>query len=106
MITAALLALAAAQPLPETRIPFFAADGAIDRQIVGKRDVYVRSKLGTWYHARTQDPCSRLSTATAINYETAPNGDLDRHSAIIVEGQRCQLESLVAEAPPPRPKRR
>ncbi len=67
----------------------------------GKNGVYVRGDTGKWYYARTQVECSRLRPATSLSFANTRHGDLDRFSALRIEGWRCPLDSVTESAPPP-----
>ena len=60
-----------------------------------------------WYRADLFAPCRNLPYATAIGFESNPTGEFNRFSRIVVEGEPCQLKSLVrVDAPPAKAKKR
>ncbi|HEX8257795.1 MAG TPA: DUF6491 family protein [Allosphingosinicella sp.] len=115
----AILALAAAAglagassaqpPIPapeaEASIPF-AHQRIRSFRSLDDRSVYIRvgSRLrGEWYHATTAVPCRELPYALAIGVDRfSTTGTLDRFSTLLVDGERCPLQSLVRSGPPPR----
>lgn len=91
---------AAAQSAPaETRVPEMGR--FIEWRADGEQGVFIRAYNGRWYYARTESPCARLDSTQRLNFQTAPNGDLDRFGAVVAEGWRCQLSSVVESGPPP-----
>ena len=108
ILAAALLAAAGAAgaqppaPPEETGIAFANRDGISEWKVVGEDRIYLRSATGQWYLARTTAPCRRMKSAMALGFDTAGTDRLDRFGAIIAEGRRCPIASLVRapEAPP------
>jgi hypothetical protein len=94
-------ALAQAEgPPPEARVPDMAR--FIETVRDGEQGVYIRAYNGRWYYARTQSECPRLGYGNGrLSFRTAPNGDLDRHGAVVADGWRCQLASVIESGPPP-----
>ena len=81
-------------PFPGFRIRNFHADG---------RDVvYLQDQKRDWYRADLIGPCTGLPFARAIGIDTRGSSSFDRFSAVIVEGDRCQLLSLTRSAGPPK----
>lgn len=113
---APLLALAAcdttgSEPLSggdgaETAIPFVRSNGILDWRAAGDGALYIRGQSGDWYFVRTMGPCPRLKTAITLGFVTSAGDQLDRYGAILAEGQRCQVRSIVKSGPPPEPERR
>ncbi|HEV2745716.1 MAG TPA: DUF6491 family protein [Allosphingosinicella sp.] len=70
------------------------------------RSVYLRvgsRSRGEWYRATTLHPCMELPYALAIGIaDVSVTGTLDRFSTLLVDGQRCPLQSLVRSGPPPK----
>jgi hypothetical protein len=103
LAAAAILAAAPALAHPaaktEARIPRMA--NFLEWVADGDRGLYIQAESGKWYYASTRGPCARLSSATALSFQTAPNGDLDRYGAIRSEGWRCLLSSVTQSGPPP-----
>ncbi|MDB5722766.1 MAG: hypothetical protein JWP15_3384 [Alphaproteobacteria bacterium] len=85
----------------ETGIPYASSDGIIDWKVVGRSSLYLLSARGDWYLARTTAPCPRMLTAMALGFDTAGTDRLDRFGAIVAEGRRCPIASLVRAPEPP-----
>lgn len=86
----------------ESAIPFVSSTGVIEWRVVDERSLYVQAVTGQWYVVRTMGNCGRLRTAVSLGFVTAPGIDeLDRFGAILAEGRRCQIESVVRSTPPP-----
>jgi hypothetical protein len=83
----------------ETRIPRIS--GFLDYIPDPKKGVYIRGDTGKWYYARAEQPCPRLRTTANLHFVGTVQNSLDRYSAIIVEGWRCQLTSVVESPAPP-----
>jgi hypothetical protein len=102
----ALAACTAANTAGETSIPFVASNGIIDWRADGDEALFIRGVGGHWYHVLLMGPCPTLRTATSLGFEASPLGELDHHSAIFAQGERCQISSVTrSEAPPPKRKR-
>lgn len=94
---------AAAGEAGETTIPAVATSGILEWRAGGQDLLYIRSFLGKWYRVQLMGRCARLDDATGLTFETSALGELDRHSAIIAEGERCPISSIVrVDAPPPK----
>jgi hypothetical protein len=101
---------AAAAPVDEareTRIPFVTSMSHIEWKAASDDSLYLRGGKGEWYFVRTANRCTRLLVARGIGFHASAGGQLDRHSAIMVQGVRCPVASIVrSEGPPPRKARR
>ena len=104
-LLAAFLAGASA-PAPATDVGRETAIPRISRYLDWvadpKKGVYVRADTGKWYYARTDAPCPRLRATSNVHFIGTLQNQLDRYSAIMVEGWRCQIASVVESPPPPR----
>jgi hypothetical protein len=89
----------------ESAVPFVRSDGVHDWKADGNRGLYIQGIDGRWYYARTSGPCGRMITAVTLGFETRGIDELDRHGAILVEGWRCPLVSVVHSSAPPRKRR-
>lgn len=67
----------------------------------GRETVYIQDRARRWYRASVIGPCNNLPWAQAIGVERRGVGTLDRFSTLIVEGDRCQLNSFVRVSGPP-----
>lgn len=86
---------------PQATIPDMAR--FIEWRADGDNALYIRAYNGRWYYATTRDTCRRLGNTQRLSFRTKFNGDLDRTGAVIAEGWRCQLSSVVeSDGPPPR----
>lgn len=85
----------------ETSIPYVASNGIAEWQAEGDEALYIKDVMGQWYHVRTMGTCSRLRTAISLGFVTSALDHLDRHGAIIAEGQRCPLASVTRSGGPP-----
>lgn len=91
----------------ETAIPFINSISNIEWKAASDDSLYVRGGKGEWYFVRTTNRCSRLRAAHGIGFQTSALGQLDRHGAIMVQGVRCPVASIVAsDAPPEKPRRK
>jgi uncharacterized protein YceK len=98
---------AMAQQAPaETSIPFVSSIGSVEWERASDNALYVRGGNGRWYFVRTMNICTRLRTSLALGFETSALDQLDRHGAILVQGQRCPVESVTRSDGPPRKARR
>jgi hypothetical protein len=79
-------------PLPNFRIRNFRADS--------RNVVYIEDRRRNWYRAEVIGPCTDLPFAHAIGIDTRGSSSFDRFSAIIVRGDRCQLNSLTRSEKP------
>ena len=92
---------ASAKPDGETAIPFASSNGIADWKVSADNLVYIKAINGDWYLVRTMADCPRLYTARALGFVTR-GGQLDRHGAILAEGHRCAVDSVVRSGPPPK----
>ena len=104
---AAVAASAAGAAAPEagkgeTAIPFISSLTEIEWKGVSNDAAYVRGGRGEWYLVRTSNRCPRLRSASALGFETSALNQLDRHGALLVEGERCPVASVTRSGPPPK----
>ena len=90
----------------EARIPFVSLNGVRNFHAVGKDVVYIQDARRNWYRASLMTSCLNLPFAQAIGVDTRGTNSLDRFSTLILEGERCQLQSLVRSGPPPKKEKR
>ena len=93
---------AAAGEPGETAIPFVNSISNLEWEAASDDSLYVRGGKGEWYFVRTSNRCTRLQAARAIGFHTSALGQLDRHGAILVQGVRCPVASIVRSDGPPR----
>jgi hypothetical protein len=106
IIPAVLLSgVAAAQPAgpegQEASIPRIHLDNLRRFRAEGTDTLYLQA-AGQWYRASLVGGCKELPWATRIGFDTRGGRTLDRLGTILVEGDRCDIESLVRSGPPPR----
>jgi hypothetical protein len=86
----------------ETAIPFISSTEVIEWRVRDERSLFVHGITNQWYLVTTMGSCGRLRTANTLGFVTARGtDDLDRHGAILAEGQRCQIASVTRSEPPP-----
>lgn len=85
----------------ETSIPFADMGGIRDWSAIDDTTLYVQDIRRNWYIAKLIAPCTDLTFATTIGFETKGVNRLDKFGAVVVGGQRCALSSFVASGPPP-----
>jgi hypothetical protein len=97
---------AAANDMPgETAIPFINSISNVEWEAASNDSLYLRGGKGEWYFVRTANRCNRLLAARAIGFDTSALGQLDRNSAIMVQGVRCPVASIVrSDGPPEKPR--
>jgi hypothetical protein len=94
-----------AAPDEEVRIPF-AQFGAIRSfHAVGDDVVYLQGRRRTWYRAQLHGPCLGLGSALRIGLDQRYSATLDNSSTLIVDGERCAIQSITRSGPPPRRRR-
>jgi len=87
----------------ETSIPFIGTVGLHDFQADGDRGVWLQDQRRKWYYARISGICTGLPSAIRIGVDTRFAGSsLDRTGELLVDGQRCRIDSLVTSAGPPK----
>lgn len=90
----------------ETQI-VFPTQGAIRNfEPDGNDGLWLEDRQRRWYYAEIAGDCQELNFAQAIGFDTRGALWLDRFSAILVNGERCLISSLMtAEKPLPRKER-
>ena len=87
----------------EARIPFAHLRGGIRSFHADDYDtVYIQDRRRDWYRAEIAGYCQALPWALRIGVDTRGSSTFDRFSALIVEGDRCQLISLTRSEKPVR----
>jgi Family of unknown function (DUF6491) len=104
-LAAASAVAAADRAIGETVIPFVGSMSNIEWKAASDDSLYLRGGRGEWYFVRTSNRCSRLRSSLAIGLQTSALGQLDRHGAIMVQGVRCPVASIVrSDGPPKKPR--
>jgi hypothetical protein len=110
LLAAAVPAMASPARAPageEARIPFVNFGGIRNFEANEDDVVYLEDRRRNWYRAEVIGPCLGLRWAHRIGVDTHGSSSFDRFSALIVDGDRCQLTSLVrSEKPPKRGKKK
>lgn len=91
----------------ETSIPFIGTIGLYNFEADGDRGVWLQDQQRRWYYATVVGPCTGLPFAVRIGVDTRFGGSqLDRTGTLLVDRQRCPINSLVASnGPPPKAKK-
>ena len=95
----------APRPANETVIPFMSSLSEIEWQAASDDSLYVRGGNGDWYFVRTTNRCTRLKTSLALGFDVSAADQLDRHGAVLVQGQRCPVASITRSEEPPKRRR-
>jgi hypothetical protein len=110
MLTAIAAAAALASPIAaspaqapgkEASIPFARLQGVRDFRPVADDVVYLQDRSFRWYRASLYQPCFRYRHVNKIGIYDRGN-TVDRFSSLLVDGQRCRIQSLVRSGPPPK----
>ena len=103
---------AAAQPASESltevreaRIPFLHIGRARTFRAIDDETLYIRATTRRWYRVKTLGPCPNLPWARQIGVDTF-GSVFDRSSFLLVDGDRCALQSVVESGEPPKRSRR
>lgn len=102
LAAAAVPACATERSGGETVIPFMSSLNAVEWEAVSDDSLYLRGPKGDWYFIRTMNRCSRLRSSPGIGFQTSARDQLDRHGAILVQGVRCPVASIVRSDGPPK----
>jgi hypothetical protein len=91
----------------EVRVPFLHVGRFRTFRATDNRTLYIRATNRRWYRITTMGPCPNLPWARAIGIDNHGGVTLDRFSTLIVEDDRCPVQSVVRSSePPPRRARR
>ena len=84
-------------------IPFIRFNAIQDFEADNDKGVYLQDQQRRWYYASLIGPCTALPFATKIGVDTRFAGDtLDSTGTLLVDGDRCKIDRLVASGPPPK----
>ena len=85
----------------EESIPFAQLGGIDDWRADGTKALYIKGRRNNdWYYAKLMSTCQGLNFAQAIGFRNEANGEFSKFSTILVDGQLCQLTSLVKSEKP------
>ena len=86
----------------EVSIPFANHGGIRDWQADRDRGLWIQDIHNKWYYATVMSPCIGLNFANSIGFDTRPQGNFDRFSAIVVPREgRCTIQTLRPSGAPP-----
>jgi hypothetical protein len=112
LAAAALAAPVSAKPAPapapsgplgrEVQIPFVNFGGVRNFHADGRDAVYLQDRSRRWYRATLIGPCLGLPFANAIGIDSRGSTVVDRFATLIVEGDRCKIDSLTRSDGPPK----
>ena len=88
-----------AQP-NESYVPNVRSEGIEAWAADGEHGVYILSRTGQWYYALMANRCRRLRSAVSISFDAQGPDRLDRNGAVIVDGWRCPIASVVRSETP------
>jgi Family of unknown function (DUF6491) len=86
----------------EARIPFADSIGIHNFQADGYEAIWIQDQHRRWYHAKLMRRCFDLPFAQEVGFDPGGTSTLDKFGSIIVGHDRCQIQSLVTSAPPPK----
>lgn len=87
---------------PQVSIPFVDHGNIRDFHAVSDGTVFLQARNRQWYRAELFGPCFGLPFASVIGVDARPLGRLDRFGTIVVDGERCKIESLTPSESPRR----
>lgn len=99
MTAGTVMAADTGQP-KEASIPFADMGSIRNFDPVDSHTLLIEDVHGQWYRASLMGPCIDLPFATAVGFDVGGTRTLDRFSSVIVNGNRCAFESLVATDTP------
>ena len=86
----------------ETSIPFIGTIGLYNFEADSDRGVWLQDQRRYWYYARISGVCPGLLSAIRIGVDTRFGGSsLDRTGQLLVDRDRCYIDSLTKSAGPP-----
>ena len=96
----------AAPAAQEARIPFLHISRFRTFRAVDRETLYIENRRNDWYRITTLGHCPGLPFAMTIGVDTRGSPTLDRFSTLVVDGDRCAIQSVVRSGPPPPRQRR
>jgi len=77
-------------------IPFANSGGIQDWRAVGEKAILLKARNNQWYRASFNRRCFNLNDnlTRSISFKAGPTGSFDKHSVVIVDGQRCLVDTL------------
>ena len=86
----------------EARIPFVNFRTIRSFHAPANDVVYIQDTRRNWYRAQLIGPCFGLRWANRIGVDTGGGSTFDRFGSILVDGERCKLQSLTRSEKPER----
>jgi hypothetical protein len=92
VVAAAALPVHASMPYPA--LPYAEVGVVRDWYAKSPNDLYLEAANGDWYRATFKHSCDPLMNADMVAVVTGLEGHVDRHSAIVVDGVRCEFATF------------
>jgi hypothetical protein len=86
----------------EARIPFVNFRTVRSFHAVSDEVIYLQDRSRNWYRAQLIGSCLGLRWANRNGLDTRGSSSFDRFSVLLVDGERCQLQSLTRSEKPER----
>ena len=100
LATAAIASPAAPGAPEQVRIPFANLGGIRSFHADEDDVVYLQDSRRRWYRAELIGGCQGLPFAYRVGIDGRGGTTFDRFSTLIVDGERCRLNSLTRSEPP------
>lgn len=85
----------------EVSIPFFHIGGMRTFRAIDQNTLYIQARRREWYRVTTFGSCLNLPWARSIGVDTRGSPVFGRTSVLIVDGERCNVRSVVRSGAPP-----
>lgn len=85
----------------EASIPFLHIGRPRSFRAIDDHTLYVEARRREWYRVTTFGTCRNLPWARVIGVDTRGMPSFDRTSVLIVDGERCNVRSVVRSGEPP-----
>ena len=86
----------------EVSIPFIRFGGIRDFRAQGEEVLFLQDRGRRWYRAALIGKCYNLPFAQRIAVDTRGANSVDRFTTLIVDGERCRIDSLTRSDKPQR----
>lgn len=92
---------------PKRAVIHFADLGGIkDWRAVDRKTLYIEGRNRRWFKVTFMGPCTGIMFTEAIGFVTDATGDLDKFSAVFVDGRRCHFRTFEPADGPPKKKQK
>ena len=91
----------AAESAEEASIPFLHVGRMRSFRAIDRHTLYVEARRREWYRVTTFGSCLNLPWAHVIGVDARGSPVFDRTSVLIVDGERCNIRSVVRSGEPP-----